>query len=162
VFFLFVDESGKSELSHPEKEFVLGAILLHESSLHEICGAMSVLRRSYGLDEDVEFHASDVIGRKNRYKRLSLSTRLSILDAILRLIAGTDIHPLAVVVEKDPFNEIRDEIESNALANLIRMAIESIQGCPNQGEHTRNCLVIMDSIDSTNDRRIRRLLMPFF
>jgi hypothetical protein len=161
VFFLFVDESGKSELSHPEKDFVLGAVLMHESSLCEICSAMSVIRKSNGLDEDVEFHASDVIGRKNRYRRLTLSIRLSILDSLLGLIANLYVRPLAVVVEKDALSESRDEIESYALEKLISMAAESIVAWPDLGQQAKNCMVFLDSIDSTNDRRIRRLLRPF-
>ena len=160
VFFLFLDESGKPESSHPELEFVVGGILIRDRDIPGFCRELSELRAGAGLDEDIEFHASDIIGRKGSFKHLHLPQRLELFVSLMKKIAQSNAHPISVLVDKEGLIKDRDTIETIAFRRLLTLGFAAIESLPQEGpSHAPEiCMVLMDSVNPQFDSMIRQKL----
>jgi hypothetical protein len=114
MYLMYVDESGDpGRTGSPTKNFVLSAIILHESYWLNILDDLIIFKRGlktrYGLRMREEIHASVFVSGKAKIKKpISRNDRLDLLKKCLDwLNSRSDISVISVKVDKanntDPF-----------------------------------------------------------
>lgn len=67
---LSIDESGKASFKHPSKLFVLSGVVIPEKIKPKIDAKMRKLKKKFFKDEEIIFHARDMIRKKGPFKIL--------------------------------------------------------------------------------------------
>ena len=106
MFFIYVDESGDSGLTHsPTRYFVLTGLVIHElrwqTYLTQLIAFRKRIRDRFGLKLREELHAGHLITRPGTLVRIKRNDRLAIIRAFADELASMqDISIINVIVDK--------------------------------------------------------------
>jgi hypothetical protein len=104
VYFLYVDESGKSGLHDPVQPFfVRGGLAVHESTWHAMEADLNA--RIDGIvppprPHDWELHMTDMVNGKGWFRHMPRSSRAALLAAVLDVIDQHNPTFIFTVVDK--------------------------------------------------------------
>ena len=160
MYLTYIDESGKPERTHPEKEFVLAALSINESEWKRIDRAVTSLKLKYFPDTDpesVEFHTTDIIHHRGVFKPLSLEIRLKIVEDILRVVSEIDCDISFVVVHKDKLTNPELDVGLFAMKLLFERLcrFHDHANSENSEEDEEYGILLIDSVDEKYDNKLR-------
>jgi hypothetical protein len=106
MHLLYVDESGDTGRRNPQNHtFVLCGLMVHHADWHETQACFAAMRqrlcKDFGLPEEAEIHASELLGRSPLHFRLGWMQRVKVALHVLETIRtqGT-LTPIRVIVDK--------------------------------------------------------------
>ncbi len=106
MFFMYVDESGDPGLvKSPTKYYVLTGLVVHElrwrEYLDQLIDFRRRMQRAFGLRLREEIHASAMINRPGKLRRIKRHDRLTIIRSFANELATmNDINIINVVIDK--------------------------------------------------------------
>ena len=169
MFLTYIDESGKPDWNHPEKEFVLAALIINEREWVSVDRKVRGLKQKYFPEADpetVEFHATDIFHHKNVFRDLSMDLRSDIFENVLRIIAESRSVLCCTMIDKSRI-ERKSAIDVNSTAvkflfericYFLDSANESLMA---EGKPEEYNLLMFDSVNNAYDNKVRKLIRTF-
>ena len=107
MYLAYIDESG-TPYQHDPKNFILSAVLIHESSWREFDANVENVKRKYFTKHDfqqsLEFHTTDIVRGENPFDRYDVTTRQALLTHMADLIKEGPCTLISVVIDKSKIN----------------------------------------------------------
>lgn len=147
MHFLYVDESGDTGIkAGASTHFVLCGVLIHHADWQVVSEDAKGMRRrlaeQFGLPEEAELHASELLSKNSNQFRLSLAVRIRCaLHAIGFMSQHQGIQVLRVVVTKEVTQN--NQIYANAWKELIVAGLALVAGT-GRGCNASGLIVICD------------------
>jgi hypothetical protein len=165
MFLSYIDASGRPY--GDEENFVLATIISNEEDWQKIDNGVKLIKLKHFPslpDEDIEFHAKDMVNHKGLFKQLPWNYIYSIIDDIFDLISQTDIELriIGVLIDKKRLRRSIDiEIWAyRLLFERINKFLERKNTLLMSKQHPpQYCIMIMDSEGETKDRKLRKRLL---
>lgn len=106
MYFIYLDEAGSPSQSDSSNEYVLSALIVHESKKFKIISQVCDLKRKYFSRFDpseIELHMKHIAHHNGVFKELGLEREKELIKDIGRLIQNIDCTLIAVVIKKEIF-----------------------------------------------------------
>ena len=169
MFLTYIDESGKPDWNHPEKEFVLAALIINEREWVSVDRKVRGLKQKYFPEmnqETVEFHATDIFHHKSVFKDLPMDLRSEMFEDVLRVIAECGCVLCCTMIDKSRIDR-RYVIDVNSMA--VKFLFERIcyfldaanETLTAEGMPEEYNLLMFDSVNPTYDNKVRGLIRTF-
>ena len=167
MYIVYVDESGKPDLSDSEN-FVLSAVIINESEWFGVHGKVVELKEKWfpkAEPEEIELHTSDIVSGNRSYYSMKVERRFEFLGGVYELIANSPIDLVSVVIVKDRIKKKRFDVEAWALRFLYERLSLYLIGANRDIEttsgHAEFGIMFMDSVGAEWDRRVREKMTKY-
>ena len=156
MYVIYLDESGDPNgWKRKQNHFVIAGIAVHEGQISSLGDLLDDIQAKYFPDISfpIKFHATDINGGSERFRRLGKSERQQMLDDVYDAIAqiqypravlfATAIHVSAVTSPEQSLSDTFEDIVQRVNTFLVRL---HHQGNPQKG------LLIIDRNQTTEPR----------
>jgi len=109
-YYMFVDESGVSNLNHSGRYFVLATIIIEKTDFEIIQGYLRLLKRKYFKNDLLNLHATDLYERPYMKYRTLIKPRNRINAFVM------DLHTLLLTI---PYQSGIYVIDKNIIRNQL-------------------------------------------
>lgn len=162
MYLFYIDESGEPYGWNNQDNFILAGVAVHEGQIRNLSLQLDDVQRAFFPDINVplEFHADDIHGGRNRFRKMDADARTAYLDQAYDVLTRasfpglvtfiTAIHITAVTEPSQAFRMCLEDICVRFNAFLIR---EFKAGFPNKG------MMIFDK--SGRETRVMELMADF-
>jgi hypothetical protein len=161
MYLLYIDESGDPHGWSAQKNFVLGALAVHEGQVYRISKLLDDIQNHYYPDRAVPigFHATEVRGGRGIFRELRPNIREQLMTEIYQCITNSKFPTLiafATVMDasfaKNPDQVLHDTFQDVCQRFNMFLVRQFNFGQPNKG------LLI---IDAAHQERYRQLVADF-
>lgn len=169
MYLTYIDESGKPDRTDSEPEYVLASLTINESSWRDVDERVRGLKQKYFPNsryDEIEIHATELIGHKGPFKRMPLERRLAILKDVMTIISDIDCSISAILVRKDELRSKTLEVDIYALELLFERLchFHSTSNGVNRmnGKDEQYGLLLIDSVNPKYDNKVRAKIRSLF
>ncbi|TVP40537.1 DUF3800 domain-containing protein [Candidatus Nitrosocosmicus arcticus] len=158
MYLIYVDDSGKPELSNRDSYFCLSGIIINEYDWKDIDTSINCFKNQFGI---TEIHTRNIyrMDREFSYLNQYQGLNLRILGEFYSLISRLNINLVSVVIDKQKYQTKHpiDEVERDCWKFLIERLDMGVADLRRQSGFTwENGLVITDHFSSTNHDELIR------
>jgi len=105
MYFMYIDESGVSETTHPSQYFITTGTIFHENNLNSMKADIQDYKDTnfVGAFQNAEIHVYDMWKARNSFFGLSIPQKTALVDSLYNTISGLSCTIIAVRIDKQEF-----------------------------------------------------------